>query len=107
MEVDNSLASDLTTILWSGRRNVCDEVMDQGLAEVVVVAMIVEAVVKAVVDFLQTQAELTSTPSLKLCLNKNVNVICSYPYFKCHKKGQRLISAMSSKAKMHKELHRS
>jgi hypothetical protein len=66
VEVDNPLASDLTTILWSRRRNVGSSVRDQGLVEAVVVAMIVEVVVEAVVDLLQTLAELTYVPSLEL-----------------------------------------
>jgi hypothetical protein len=52
MEVDNPLASDLTTILWSKRRNVGSVVNDQGLVEAVIVSMIVKVVVEAVVDHL-------------------------------------------------------
>jgi hypothetical protein len=64
MDLDKLLASDLTMILWLRRRNVSNEVKDRGLVEVVVVAMIVEAVVEGVVvELLQTLAELISTPS--------------------------------------------
>jgi hypothetical protein len=66
MEVDNSLASDLTTILWSRRRNVGSEVRVHGLVEVVVVAMTVEAVVEVMVEPLQTLARLTSASSPEL-----------------------------------------
>jgi hypothetical protein len=45
------------------RRNVGNVVKDRGLVEVVVLAMIFEAVVEAVVEVLQTLAELISTPS--------------------------------------------
>jgi hypothetical protein len=62
MAVDSSLVSDITTTLWSRHRNVGNEVKDQGLVEVEVVVMDV----KAVVDLLQTLAELISTPSLEL-----------------------------------------
>jgi hypothetical protein len=44
MEEDYSLGSDLTTVLWSRRRNVGNEVNGQGLVEVMVVAMDAEAV---------------------------------------------------------------
>jgi hypothetical protein len=54
------------TILWSRRRNVGNEVRDHGLVEDVVVVMIVEVVVAAVVDLIQTFAEWTSPPSLEL-----------------------------------------
>jgi hypothetical protein len=54
MEVDNSLASDLTTILRSKCRNVGNKVRYHGLVEVVILAMIVEAVVEPVVDLHQT-----------------------------------------------------
>jgi hypothetical protein len=64
LEVDNSVASDLTTILWSRRLNVGNAVRVQGFVEVV--AMIVEVVVEALVDLLQILAELTSSPSLEL-----------------------------------------
>jgi hypothetical protein len=45
--VDNPLENDLTTILWSRRQNVGNEVNAYGLVEVVVVevATIVEVVV--------------------------------------------------------------
>jgi hypothetical protein len=42
MEVDNSLVSDLTTILWYSRPNIGNEVRDRGLVEVVIVAAILE-----------------------------------------------------------------
>jgi hypothetical protein len=66
VEVDNLLASDLTTILWWRRLNVGNAVKVHGLVEDVVVAMIVEVVVEAVVDLFQALAELTSAPSLEL-----------------------------------------
>jgi hypothetical protein len=62
LEEDNSLVSDLTTILWSRRRNVGNEVKDRGFVEVVVVAMDVEAVV----ELLQTLADFFLMPSLEL-----------------------------------------
>jgi hypothetical protein len=52
MEVDNSLASDLMTILWSRRVDVGNAVRVHGLVVDVVVVMIVEVVVEAVVDLL-------------------------------------------------------
>jgi hypothetical protein len=62
MEEDNSLGNDLTTIRWSRRRNVGNEVQDRSLVEIVVLAMDVEAVT----ELLQKMAELISTPSMKL-----------------------------------------
>jgi hypothetical protein len=66
MEVDNPLARDLTTILWSRCRNVGNAMRDHVLIEAVVVVMIVEAVVEAVVDLFQALAELTLGPYLGL-----------------------------------------
>jgi hypothetical protein len=54
--------SDLTTIQWSGRLNVVNEARGQGLVEVEVAEMDVEAVGK----LLQILVELTSTPSIEL-----------------------------------------
>jgi hypothetical protein len=66
MEVDNSLASDLTMILRSRLLNVGNAVRVHGLVEDVVVAIIVEVVVEAVANFQQTHAELTLAPSMEL-----------------------------------------
>jgi hypothetical protein len=62
VEEDNSLGNDLTTIRWSRRRNVGNEVQDRSLVEFVVLAMDVEAVT----ELLQKMAELISTPSMEL-----------------------------------------
>jgi hypothetical protein len=65
--VDNPLENyNLIMILWSRLQNVGNEVKAKGLVEVVVVATIVAVVMEAVVDLLQTLAELTSLPSLEL-----------------------------------------
>jgi predicted ABC-type exoprotein transport system permease subunit len=66
MEVDSPLENDLTMILWSRLQNVGKEMKAKGLIEVVAVATIVAVVVEAVVDLLQSHAELTSLPSLEL-----------------------------------------
>jgi hypothetical protein len=62
IEEDILLGSDLTTIKWSSHLNFGNEAKGQGLVEVVVA----EVDVEAVADILQTLAELTSTPSLVL-----------------------------------------
>jgi hypothetical protein len=66
MEVDNPLENNLTTILWSRRQNVGNEERAQGLIENVDVVTVVVVLVEAVVNLLQTLAELTSLPSVEL-----------------------------------------
>jgi hypothetical protein len=51
--------------MWSRLQNFGNEVKAQGLVKVVVVATIVAVVVEAVVDLLQTLADLTPLPSLE------------------------------------------
>jgi hypothetical protein len=62
MAEDNPPRSDLVTIQWSRRRKADKEVKDPDLEEVEVAAM----VAVAVVELLQTLAELTLVPSLEL-----------------------------------------
>jgi hypothetical protein len=66
IEVDNPLGNNLTAILWSRRQNVGSEERAQGLVEVVNVVAIVVVLVEAMVDLLQTLADMTLLPSLEL-----------------------------------------
>jgi hypothetical protein len=62
MAEGNLPRSDLTTTQWSRHHNVGNEARGQGLVEVMVGEMDVEAVA----ELLQTLAELTSTPYMEL-----------------------------------------